>query len=63
MTFSLWKMGSGQTNHCDNDSFMFSLWIPKICLCSYLFGIINIYVPVKKYKSSLRILISGCFAV
>ena len=34
--------------NCDNDYFSFSLWIPKICLCSYLFGIINIYVPGKQ---------------
>ena len=31
----------------DNDFFVFYLWIPKIYLCSYLFGIINIYVPGK----------------
>ena len=31
--------------NCDKDFFVFYLRIPKIYLCSYLFGIINMYVP------------------
>ena len=61
MTFSLWKLGFGQTDL--TVTMIFSCFIcgyPKFIyalICSELY----IYVPGRKYKSPLRSLLSVCF--